>query len=138
MEKKMGEKIKIGLEDLRERNAHDKAFLKECVISRRSRARIRRIKKNMSEKGNLDHITDELLKSWERAGDIYAITAREVRAELEKEQEVGEIMRAEVVKELEEAPTKCPTCGRDLEADYERERLALVCAWHGVVWEAKQ
>lgn len=55
----------------------------------------------------------------------------------EVQNEADEIMHAEVVKELEEAPTKCPTCGRDLEADYERERLALVCAWHGVVWEAK-
>ena len=33
----------------------------------------------------LDPITEELLKSWERAGDIYAIAAREVRAELEEE-----------------------------------------------------
>lgn len=32
----------------------------------------------------LDAITDELLKSWERAGDIYAIAAKEVRAELEQ------------------------------------------------------
>ena len=36
----------------------------------------------------LDPITNELLKSWERAGDIYAIAAREVRGELEKENEV--------------------------------------------------
>ena len=36
----------------------------------------------------LDPITDELLKSWERAGDIYAIAAKEVRAELEEEKEV--------------------------------------------------
>lgn len=35
----------------------------------------------------LDPVTDELLKSWERAGDIYAIAAREVRAELEEEKE---------------------------------------------------
>lgn len=34
----------------------------------------------------LDLITDELLKSWEQAGDIYAIAAREVRAELEAEE----------------------------------------------------
>ena len=33
----------------------------------------------------LDPITDELLKSWERAGDIYAIAAKELRAELEEE-----------------------------------------------------
>ena len=34
---------------------------------------------------SLDPITDELLKSWERAGNVHAIAAREVRAELEKE-----------------------------------------------------
>ena len=33
----------------------------------------------------LDPMTDALLKSWEGAGNIYAIAAREVRAELEKE-----------------------------------------------------
>ena len=35
----------------------------------------------------LDPMTDEPLKSWERAGGIYAIAAREARAELEKESE---------------------------------------------------
>ena len=34
----------------------------------------------------LDPITEALLKSWEAAGDLYAIAAREVRAELEAEE----------------------------------------------------
>ncbi len=38
----------------------------------------------------------------------------------------------------EEAPTKCPFCGGHLEADYEQERLALVCESCGIVWEASE
>lgn len=35
----------------------------------------------------VDPITDELLKSWERAGDIHSLAAKELRAELEEEVE---------------------------------------------------
>lgn len=44
----MNIKNKVGsLEELRERNAHDETFLKDCVISRRSRERIRKIEKKV-------------------------------------------------------------------------------------------
>lgn len=34
----------------------------------------------------LDPITEAILNSWEAAGELYAISAREVRAELEAEE----------------------------------------------------